>query len=71
MAADSAHTLFWWAAVTALALIAAIATQGHRFHQLSIGIVLTAATLFILLSLVEIVWLVVEVSTGLRRSSAR
>jgi hypothetical protein len=60
MIAKNARTLVWWAFITGLALIAVVSTRGRSYHQLSIGILLTSLTLFILLSLLEFVWRAVE-----------
>jgi hypothetical protein len=60
MIAENAQTLVWWALITGLALIAVVSTRGHSYHQLSIGILLTLLTLFILLSLLELVWRALE-----------
>ena len=53
-----------WAALIAAALIAFRATQGTEYHQLALGILLSAVTLLLLLSLVEVVWLALEARFG-------
>ena len=54
--AESAHMLVWWAAITALAVVGALGARGSGYHQLAIAALLASATLFVLLSLTEIVW---------------
>jgi len=57
---ESAYALFWWVIVTGLAIGAALYARGAGYHQFLIGLALSAITLLILLSLVEVVWCVVE-----------
>jgi hypothetical protein len=61
-------TAWSWAALIAAALIAFRATQGTEYHQLALGIVLSAVTLLLLLSLVEAIWQALEARFGSGRS---
>jgi hypothetical protein len=68
--ADSAHMLVWWAAMTALAAVAAIGAKGSGYHQLGIAALLTSATLFVLLALIEVLWRFLHtIAESLRRNS--
>lgn len=59
-----------WAALIAAALIAFRATRGTEYHQLALGILLSAVTLVILLSLVEVMWRALEATFGSGQSDA-
>ena len=57
-------TIWSWAALVAASLIVFWTTRGNRYHQLALGILLSSITLLILLSLVELVWRVLETVFG-------
>ena len=61
MVAGARRTLFWWAAITAFALIFAVGAPDGWNRQFAIGIVLASTSLFVLLSLFEIVWRFVRI----------
>jgi hypothetical protein len=57
-------TAWSWAAFIAAALVVFWATRGSQYHQLALGLLLSSITLLILLSLVELVWQVLEAMLG-------
>jgi hypothetical protein len=61
MIAGARRALFWWAAITGFALIFAIGAPDGMYRQFAIGIVLASTSLFVLLSLFEIVWRIVRI----------
>ena len=63
-------TAWSWAGLIAATLIVFWATRGTEYHQLALGILLSAVTLLILLSLVEVVWQALEATFGSGQSDA-
>lgn len=53
---DKAFALSVWAGLIGLASIALLVSRGTSYYQLAIGILVATVLLFLLLSLVEIVW---------------
>ena len=57
-------TAWSWAAFIAATLAVFWATRGSQYHRLALGLLLSSITLLILLSLVELVWQVLEAMFG-------
>ena len=53
-------SLLYWAVAFGLECIALIAARDTPYHQLTIGILAATVVLFVLLSLLEIVWRLLE-----------
>lgn len=53
---DEAGALGGWAAWIAATLLAFWLSEGTPYHQLSIGLLLSSATLFVLMLLFEVLW---------------
>ena len=59
---DEANALLGWTAVIGGAVIAFWLSEATSFHQLAVGILLSSGTLFVLMSLVEIIWRTIDSS---------
>lgn len=57
-------TVRGWVALIAASLAAFWVTRASQYHQLALGLLLSAIALLILLLLVELVWQVLEVISG-------
>ena len=53
---ESWRALAGWMGLISASLIGFLLTEGARYHHLAVGVLLTSATLFILMVLFEVAW---------------
>jgi len=51
---DEAHALYGWAILIAAALLGFWLSEGHSYHQFMVGVLMSSATLFVLMTLIEL-----------------
>jgi hypothetical protein len=57
---DEARALVGWTAAIGVVLIGFLLTEGASYHQLSVGLLLSAVSLFATMALLEGLWRAIE-----------